>query len=503
MPICQGASLHNFIFIVGDNTADPSYWSKAIPLNSSCVDISFRINVQSNNQTRLDYLIAAMESRNYSYYLTAACSDFPTYYSAPLFWNITRMCNYLNTLPHIKGLYFHEIRSYGTGFDWSKVSQLAKCANDSKKVIVWSEWGSWSTIKSEIERSSSVRDIFSKYGRVIVPVWANNRNTNNYYQAQDMEAQKSAVQSVSNIYCAGKRGASIQDWHWYETYGNLNVPASDIEYYIKMNYGMNGTYYQFEYYWNKGGFYDGVTSGRNYIAGTNKCYTCGDRVCNSSCGETYTICSADCTTTTTSSTTTTTSTTHPPSVVVCGANASIIVRGQNILLMQNLTLGSYQISRAWFELNHSANYTSSSNTSTSYLRILNTSGLLGNYSLRCWVNDTRNNRAYRDDQSFKVVTTSSSSTTKTTSTSTTTSTTTSTSSTSTTTSSSTTRTTTSTTTSTTLQGCLMPGNYSPCGEVTLTEAVSAIIKWADGAFSLGDVIDIINSWANPGNYPPA
>jgi hypothetical protein len=48
----------------------------------------------------------------------------------------------------------------------------------------------------------------------------------------------------------------------------------------------------------------------------------------------------------------------------------------------------------------------------------------------------------------------------------------------------------------------MPGNYIPCNEVTLTEAVSAIISWADGTFLLGDVIDIINSWADPTNYPP-
>jgi hypothetical protein len=49
----------------------------------------------------------------------------------------------------------------------------------------------------------------------------------------------------------------------------------------------------------------------------------------------------------------------------------------------------------------------------------------------------------------------------------------------------------------------MPGNYSPCGEVTLAEAVNAIIKWADGTFPLGDVIDIINSWADPAVYPPS
>jgi hypothetical protein len=49
----------------------------------------------------------------------------------------------------------------------------------------------------------------------------------------------------------------------------------------------------------------------------------------------------------------------------------------------------------------------------------------------------------------------------------------------------------------------MPGNYSPCGEVNLSEAVDAIIKWADGSFALGELIDLIDSWADPSGYPPA
>ena len=102
-------------------------------------------------------------------------------------------------------------------------------------------------------------------------------------------------------------------------------------------------------------------------------------------------------------------------------------------------------------------------------------------------------------------TTSSTSTTTSnpgTTTTTTTSTISSTSSTSTTTKSSTTTTTLRTTTSTTLQECLMPGNYIPCSEVTLAEAVDAVIKWADGTFQLGNLIDLIDSWADPRSHPP-
>jgi hypothetical protein len=48
----------------------------------------------------------------------------------------------------------------------------------------------------------------------------------------------------------------------------------------------------------------------------------------------------------------------------------------------------------------------------------------------------------------------------------------------------------------------MPGNFSPCGEVTFGEVVDAIIKWINGVIPLRDIIDLIYSWAEPANYPP-
>jgi hypothetical protein len=70
------------------------------------------------------------------------------------------------------------------------------------------------------------------------------------------------------------------------------------------------------------------------------------------------------------------------------------------------------------------------------------------------------------------------------------------------TSTTTTTTTTSTSTTSTTIPCAMPGNYPSCGDVTLYEVVSAINQWAVGSFDLGDVIDLINSWADPANHPP-
>jgi beta-glucosidase len=58
------------------------------------------------------------------------------------------------------------------------------------------------------------------------------------------------------------------------------------------------------------------------------------------------------------------------------------------------------------------------------------------------------------------------------------------------------------TTSTTIQQCIMPGNYPPCGEVTLTEVVNVINQWRLDELGLGDVIALINSWADPITHTP-
>ena len=107
-------------------------------------------------------------------------------------------------------------------------------------------------------------------------------------------------------------------------------------------------------------------------------------------------------------------------------------------------------------------------------------------------------------------TTTTSTTTTTTTTTTTSTTTSSTSTTSTTTSTIPTTTTTSTTTMTTttsttitLEICVMPGNYPPCGLISLNEVVDSINRWVGRNIELGDVIDLIDSWTDPITHPPA
>jgi len=41
----------------------------------------------------------------------------------------------------------------------------------------------------------------------------------------------------------------------------------------------------------------------------------------------------------------------------------------------------------------------------------------------------------------------------------------------------------------------MPGDYPPCGNVTLQEILDMIAEWLAGNAGLGEVIDLINAWA--------
>jgi len=50
-------------------------------------------------------------------------------------------------------------------------------------------------------------------------------------------------------------------------------------------------------------------------------------------------------------------------------------------------------------------------------------------------------------------------------------------------------------TSTTEAECTMPGDYPPCGNVTLQEILDMIAEWLAGNAGLGEVIDLINAWA--------
>jgi hypothetical protein len=46
----------------------------------------------------------------------------------------------------------------------------------------------------------------------------------------------------------------------------------------------------------------------------------------------------------------------------------------------------------------------------------------------------------------------------------------------------------------------MPGDYTPCGEVTITEILNAITLWAQDQLTLTDVLNLINAWRSGGYY---
>jgi parallel beta-helix repeat protein len=53
---------------------------------------------------------------------------------------------------------------------------------------------------------------------------------------------------------------------------------------------------------------------------------------------------------------------------------------------------------------------------------------------------------------------------------------------------------TSSTTTTHVQ-CVLPGDYPPCGTISLGEVITHINEWAAGNATLGEVISLINAWA--------
>ena len=107
----------------------------------------------------------------------------------------------------------------------------------------------------------------------------------------------------------------------------------------------------------------------------------------------------------------------PPEINVCKPNSSTIFRGDNLSLTQNISPGTFPLDHLLFEVNRSYNYSASPSMNASYWTNLNTSNMFGNYSLRCWANDTQGNTISLDGPSFAVVTSTTTTTTSTTTTS--------------------------------------------------------------------------------------
>jgi M6 family metalloprotease-like protein len=171
---------------------------------------------------------------------------------------------------------------------------------------------------------------------------------------------------------------------------------------------------------------------------------------NGSIGAGATVVYWPSTTTTSTTTTSTTASTLLPSILSCSVNASSIYEGESVRLSQNVSVGTYPVDNAVFELNHNTNHSYAEVFDGLYWYDLSSFGLVGNNSLMCYVNDSMGNSIWSDGGMFTVLpaTTTTTTCTTTTTSTTTTTTTTTTSSTSTTITTSSTTTTTRTTTTT-------------------------------------------------------
>jgi len=350
----RGCLKHEFIFRLSDDLfpAGKYPWHEitseledAMELSDSCMGVSFRINKIPPVEGDLDAFVNEIESKGYYYYITVGSSDFITWSGfpsypgqTPFLLNISKICGYLKN-EHAEGLYVHELMGetmYLVGdnqeearrvFDWDSVEKVLACAKANKKKVLWNDFGwmgGWGNIRYAIDHDDKVRKIFETYGDVLVPLMANNVNTWDAWR-NDGKTHRNLnglqndfagglswgdMKYVSNKYTNGERGGSVQDWHWraFPEFV-LNVPASDveewvrlnyngasdIEKYTRLNYDAGGKYTQFEdSNWNKnnpknnGQFYIGIQGGKNYICGVSPCvssdcdfgYTCESAHCN-------------------------------------------------------------------------------------------------------------------------------------------------------------------------------------------------------------------------------
>ena len=318
----RGCLKHEFIFRLNDchfpahryfvnegGVGDPPELEDAMELSDSCVGVSFRVNKMPPEESDLDDYVSEMEARGYYYYITAAASDFRAYAGytttgeeSPFILDVPKLCGYLKN-EHAEGLYLHEMGRYVAGayhdkeYDWVHIEQVLACAKANKKKIIWSDFGNggWTDIRYYIDHDNEARRIFETYGDILVPLIADNTRTDEEWRSNLPGGLNfEDIIHVSDVYCNGKRGGSIQDWHWEGITGSLDVPASDIERYIGISYDEGGKYSQFEdSNWDKdepqnhGEFYMGIQRGKNYICGAPLCVS-------SDCDVGYTCESAKC-----------------------------------------------------------------------------------------------------------------------------------------------------------------------------------------------------------------
>lgn len=211
--------------------------------------------------------------------------------------------------PNIKGLYIHELMVFSNGtigrdhsFNcqkdrqdtpilWDKLIEYAHAAKLEGKKIIWNDAGdddAWKWLLNLLDRVEGTKkidqdkatELFKNYGSVIVPLWANNRDTEdqneNDYCTSDSTKKRVSCDKINNsikaVYKIAERhtkrfGASIQDWHTDANYYPKFIPKPpkdqlfhncverDIRNYILKAQGSGAKVFEFESYWTGEGFF--------------------------------------------------------------------------------------------------------------------------------------------------------------------------------------------------------------------------------------------------------
>ncbi len=223
--------------------------------------------------------------------------------------------------PNVKGLYIHELMAFSNNkvpndnpFNcpktdvvpvlWNKLIAYAKAAKEEKKQIIWNDAGdegAWKWLQDALAGApgttwrdrEGAKKLFSEYGAVIVPLWANNRATgdrdeNDYCPVASTNGVRVycdkinnsivSLKAISNEYTRSRFGASIQDWHTYATFDPSSYSKKSESDCIKrdvLNYAAraqneNSQVFEFESYWSGDKFFEALTEIKNALLNNKK-----------------------------------------------------------------------------------------------------------------------------------------------------------------------------------------------------------------------------------------
>lgn len=219
--------------------------------------------------------------------------------------------------PQVKGLYIHELMAFSNNeidsknkFNcpkkgpeyktipilWGILKEYAAAAKEFDKKIIWNDAGdegAWKWLLDVLNSAGNstpydqagAQSLFNEYSNVIVPLWANNRNTSDLHEkdtcharadaksvvkrtrlfCDKIENSTEAIKAIALKYKMNRFGASIQDWHTVHTFVTPDSAAKDAKYqecvrrdiinYTAKAQKVGSRVFEFESYWARDGFF--------------------------------------------------------------------------------------------------------------------------------------------------------------------------------------------------------------------------------------------------------